>query len=128
MITQPRMLKFWVHLASGVSSDKTIDALYAFTDCEVSLSPNACIIENDKPHFIGVSEILKRSADSTKALLKLELEIRKSELEEQWHFFFAGKKYLSKNAFTRIKNSRIRKTWIRLLRISINVLSHGNQS
>src|SRR5690554_5866944 len=75
-----------VHLAPGVSSDKTIDALYAFTDCEVSLSPNACIIENDKPHFIGVSEILKRSTDSTLQLLKLELEIKKGELEEAWHF------------------------------------------
>lgn len=74
-----------VHLAPGVSSDKTIDALYAFTDCEVSLSPNACIIENDKPAFIGVSEILKKSVDSTLQLLKLELEIRKNELEEAWH-------------------------------------------
>ena len=71
-------------MAPGVSSDKTIDALYAFTDCEVSLAPNSCIIENDKPLFIGVTEILKRSADSTLQLLKLELEIRKGELEEQW--------------------------------------------
>jgi len=74
-----------VHLAQGVSSDKTIDALYAFTDCEISLSPNACIIENDKPAFIGVSEILRKSVDSTLQLLKLELEIRKNELEEAWH-------------------------------------------
>ncbi|SHI41560.1 DNA topoisomerase IV subunit A [Tangfeifania diversioriginum] len=75
-----------VHIANDVSSDKTIDALYAFTDCEVSLSPNACIIENDKPHFISVSEILKRSVDATLRLLKQELEIKKSELEEAWHF------------------------------------------
>ncbi|AHW59934.1 DNA topoisomerase IV subunit A [Draconibacterium orientale] len=88
-----------VHLAAGVSSDKTIDALYAFTDCEVSLSPNACIIENDKPHFIGVSEILKRSADSTKALLKLELEIRKSELEEQWHFSSLEKIFIEERIY-----------------------------
>ncbi|WP_163325625.1 DNA gyrase/topoisomerase IV subunit A [Draconibacterium mangrovi] len=88
-----------VHLAPGVSSDKTIDALYAFTDCEVSLSPNACIIENDKPHFIGVSEILKRSADSTKALLKLELEIRKSELEEQWHFSSLEKIFIEERIY-----------------------------
>lgn len=74
-----------VHLAPGVSSDKTIDALYAFTDCEVSLSPNACIIENDRPGFIGVSDILRKSVDSTLQLLKLELEIRKNELEEAWH-------------------------------------------
>ncbi|WP_297099250.1 DNA gyrase/topoisomerase IV subunit A [uncultured Draconibacterium sp.] len=88
-----------VHLAAGVSSDKTIDALYAFTDCEVSLSPNACIIENDKPHFIGVSEILRRSADSTKALLKLELEIRKSELEEQWHFSSLEKIFIEERIY-----------------------------
>ena len=75
-----------VHLGPGVSSDKTIDALYAFTDCEVSVSPNACIIENDKPLFIGVSDMLVRNTNQTVALLKLELEIRKSELEEAWHF------------------------------------------
>lgn len=75
-----------IHLAPSVSSDKTIDALYAFTDCETSISPNACIIENDKPRFVGVSEILKESAAQTVELLKRELEIRKAELEEQWHF------------------------------------------
>ncbi len=74
-----------VHLAGDVSADKTIDALYAFTDCEVSISPNACIINEDKPHFIGVSEILRCSVDYTKALLKQELEIRLHELAEEWH-------------------------------------------
>jgi len=88
-----------VHLASGVSSDKTIDALYAFTDCEVSLSPNSCIIENDKPLFIGVKEILKRSAESTKELLKLELEIRKRELEEQWHFSSLEKIFIEERIY-----------------------------
>ena len=75
-----------IQLASGISSDKTIDALYAFTDCEYSISPNACVVEDDVPRFIGVQEILKRSADKTVDLLKLELEIRKSELEEAWHY------------------------------------------
>ena len=75
-----------IHLASGISSDKTIDALYAFTDCEYSISPNACVVDDDVPRFIGVQEILKRSADKTVDLLKLELEIRKSELEEAWHY------------------------------------------
>lgn len=75
-----------VYLMPGTSSDKTIDALYAFTDCEVSVSPNACIVEDDKPRFINVTEILKKSVDNTVQLLKLELEIRKGELEEQWHF------------------------------------------
>ncbi len=79
-------MEILIHLANGISSDKTIDALYAFTDCEISISPNACIIEDDKPKFIGVSEILRRSADNTVALLKLELEIRKQELEEAWHY------------------------------------------
>jgi topoisomerase IV subunit A len=88
-----------VHLAPGVSSDKTIDALYAFTDCEVSISPNACIIENDKPHFIGVTEILKRSTDSTLQLLKLELEIRKSELEEAWHFASLEKIFIEERIY-----------------------------
>ncbi len=75
-----------IQLAPGVSSDKTIDALYAFTDCEIPVSPNACIIEDDKPHFVGVSEILRKNTEQTVELLKLELEIRKSELEEMWHF------------------------------------------
>jgi len=77
-----------VHLASGVSSDKTIDALYAFTDCEISISPNCCIITNDKPVFYRVSDVLKHSADHTKGLLKLELEIQRGELLEM--LFFAS--------------------------------------
>jgi len=78
-------VEIMVHLSPGVSSDKTIDALYAFSDCEVSISPNACIIEDDRPYFMTVSEILRKSVDSTLQLLKLELEIRKNELEEAWH-------------------------------------------
>ena len=75
-----------VHLPSGISPDKTIDALYAFTNCETSISPLGCIIEDNKPLFIGVSEILRRSTDNTVQLLKQELEIKLNELEEQWHF------------------------------------------
>ncbi len=74
-----------VHVSNEESSDKTIDALYAFTDCEVSISPNSCVIWNDKPHFLGVSEILRRSADRTKELLGQELQIRLGELNEAWH-------------------------------------------
>ncbi|MEN8118021.1 MAG: DNA gyrase/topoisomerase IV subunit A [Bacteroidota bacterium] len=88
-----------VHLSSGVSSDKTIDALYAFTDCEISLSPNSCIIDSDKPLFIGVKEILKRSADTTLQLLKLELEIRKAELEEAWHFSSLEKIFIEERIY-----------------------------
>ncbi|MBP2831963.1 DNA gyrase/topoisomerase IV subunit A [Aquimarina sp. U1-2] len=75
-----------IHLPSGISPDKTIDALYAFTNCEVSISPLGCVIEENKPNFIGVSEMLRRSTDHTVALLKRELEIQLDELQEQWHF------------------------------------------
>lgn len=75
-----------VHLPAGISPDKTIDALYAFTACETSISPLGCVIEDNKPLFIGVSEMLRRSTDFTVTLLKRELEIQLQELEEQWHF------------------------------------------
>ena len=75
-----------VHLAPGVSSDKTIDALYAFTDCEVSISPNCCVIDDQKPHFLTVSDVLKKSVDNTLSLLRQELEIRKDEIQESLHF------------------------------------------
>ncbi len=75
-----------IHLPSGISPDKTIDALYAFTACESSISPLGCIIEDNKPLFIGVTEMLKRSTDATVDLLRQELEIQLSELQEQWHF------------------------------------------
>ncbi|MEE9363752.1 MAG: DNA gyrase/topoisomerase IV subunit A [Cellulophaga sp.] len=75
-----------VHLPSGISPDRTIDALYAFTACESSISPLGCIIEDNKPLFIGVIEMLKHSADLTVELLKAELEIQLKEFEEQWHF------------------------------------------
>ena len=75
-----------VHLLPGTSSDKTIDALYAFTDCELPVSPNCCVIYDNKPHFIGVSDVLRRSVDSTKAILKAELEIQLGEVREQLHF------------------------------------------
>ena len=77
-----------VHLAPGVSSDKTIDALYAFTDCEINISPNCCVIRDNKPCFLTVSDVLRHNTDRTKALLRMELEIRKGELEEQ--LFFAS--------------------------------------
>ena len=75
-----------VHLAPGVSSDKTIDALYAFTDCEINISPNCCVIEDNKPQFLTVSDVLRHSTDRTKDLIRQELEIRKNELLEQLHF------------------------------------------
>lgn len=75
-----------IHLPSGISPDKTIDALFAFTNCENSISPLGCVIDDNTPLFIGVSDILRRSTDHTVQLLKQELEIKQNELEEQWHF------------------------------------------
>ncbi len=75
-----------IHLPSGISPDKTIDALYAFTDCQISVSPNACIIEDNTPKFIGVNEMLKNNTDDTVRLLKMELDIKLAELNEQWHY------------------------------------------
>ena len=92
-----------IHLTSGVSPDKTIDALYAFTDCEVSISPNSSIIDDDKPVFIGVSEILKSSTDNTLALLKKELEIKLEELERQWHFATLEKIFINKEMYIDFK-------------------------
>ena len=75
-----------VHLPNGISPDKTMDALFAFTNCEMSISPLGCIIEDSKPLFIGVSEILKKSTDNTVKLLKQDLEVKLDELENQWHY------------------------------------------
>ena len=88
-----------IHLAPGVSSDKTIDALYAFTDCEVSISPNCCIIEENKPHFMNVSDVLKNCTDNTLELLKLELEIHKGELEESLLFASLEKIFIEERIY-----------------------------
>ena len=88
-----------VHLAPGTSSDKTIDALYAFTDCEVSISPNCCIIDDSKPHFLTVSKVLKKSADNTMDLLKQELEIKKGEILESLHFSSLEKIFIEERIY-----------------------------
>ena len=92
-----------VQLAPGISPDVTIDALYAFTDCEVSISPNACVIVEDKPHFIGISEILKVSTAQTVDLLKQELEIRKSELMERLLFSSLEKIFIENRIYRKIE-------------------------
>jgi len=97
-----------VHLAPGTSSDKTIDALYAFTDCEVSISPNACVIENEKPKFISVKNILEFSTQNTIELLRQELIIRKNELEEAWHFSSLEKIFIENKIYRKIENCE---TW-----------------
>jgi len=101
-----------IHLASGVSPDQMIDALYAFTDCEVTLYPNSSVIFDDKPMFIGVSEILKKSVDQTKELLRQELEIRRGELEDAWHFANLERLFIEKRIYKRFEES---KTWDEVL-------------
>jgi topoisomerase IV subunit A len=92
-----------VHLAPGVSPDKTIDALYAFTDCEVSVSPNSSIIDGDRPRFMGVTEILKVNTDHTVKLLQLELQIKLDELERLWHFSTLEKLFINNEMYIDFK-------------------------
>ncbi len=88
-----------VHLAPGVSSDKTIDALYAFTDCEINISPNCCVIQDNKPQFLTVSDVLRHSAEQTKDLIRQELEIRRGELLEQLHFASLEKIFIEERIY-----------------------------
>ncbi|HEX9828097.1 MAG TPA: DNA gyrase/topoisomerase IV subunit A [Flavobacteriaceae bacterium] len=97
-----------VHLPSGISPDKTIDALYAFTSCEVSISPLGCVIEDNKPFFVGVSEMLRRSTDNTVQLLKSDLEIKLDELEEQWHFASLERIFIEERIYRDIEEEE---TW-----------------
>lgn len=88
-----------VHLAPGVSSDKTLDALYAFTDCEVNISPNCCVIDHKKPHFLSVSEVLRKSVDNTLGLLRKELDIRRDETLETLHFASLEKIFIEERIY-----------------------------
>ena len=102
-----------VDLAPGISPDITIDALYAFTDCEVSISPNACVIIEDKPKFLGIHELLKVSADNTKVLLKKELEIRLAELLEKWHYTSLEKIFFEEKIYKELEKKHA--TWEKVL-------------
>ena len=93
-----------VHLPNGVSPDKSIDGLYAFTSCETSISPLGCVIENNKPLFIGVTEILKKSTEKTKELLRLELEYKKSDYENQWHYASLERIFIENRVYRLIEN------------------------
>jgi len=97
-----------VHLPNGISPDKTIDALYAFTACESSISPLGCVIEDKKPLFIGVKEMLERSTDNTVELLKAELQIQLDELEEQWHFSSLERIFIENRIYREIEEEE---TW-----------------
>lgn len=97
-----------VHLPTGADAETTREALYAFTDCEISISPNSCVISEGRPQFLGVSEILKASADSTKDLLLLELEILLGELQEKWHFSSLEKIFIENRIYRDIEECQ---TW-----------------
>jgi len=98
-----------VHLPPGISPDKTIDALFAFTNCENSISPLCCVIEDNKPVFVGVHEVLRKSTDNTVELLKLELEIQLNELEEQWHFASLERIFIENRIYRDIEEEE---TWV----------------
>lgn len=98
-----------IDLAAGISTDITIDALYAFTDCEVSISPNACVVVDQKPQFLGVHELLKVSAENTKTLLKRELEIRLAELEDKWHYTSLEKIFFEEKIYKELEQKHA--TW-----------------
>ena len=102
-----------IELAPGISPDITIDALYAFTDCEVSISPNACVIVKDRPQFLGVPELLRISADNTKELLKRELEIRLGELQEKWHYTSLEKIFFEEKIYKELEKKH--ETWEKVL-------------
>ena len=88
-----------IHLMPGVSSDKTLDALYAFTDCEINISPNCCVIKDQKPQFLTISDVLRHNVDRTKDLIRQELEIRKNELLEQYHFCSLEKIFIEERIY-----------------------------
>lgn len=102
-----------VDLASGISPDITIDALYAFTDCEISISPNACVIQGQKPHFHGVTELLKFSADHTRSLLKQELEIKLRELQDKWHYTSLEKIFFEEKIYKELEKKH--ETWEKVI-------------
>jgi len=102
-----------VDLAPGISPDITIDALYAFTDCEVSISPNACVIAEEKPQFLGVRELLTHSVDHTKELLKRELEIKLAELQEKWHYTSLEKIFFEEKIYKELEKKH--ETWEKVL-------------
>jgi topoisomerase IV subunit A len=102
-----------VDLAPGISPDITIDALYAFTDCEISISPNACVITDQKPQFLGSRDLLKISVDNTKDLLKKELEIKLAELQEKWHFTSLEKIFFEEKIYKELEKKH--ETWEKVL-------------
>ena len=106
-------IEIHIELAAGISPDITIDALYAFTDCEVSISPNACVIVDQKPQFLSVHELLKLSTDKTKDLLQKELQIKLAELQEKWHYTSLEKIFFEEKIYKEIEKKHA--TWEKVL-------------
>lgn len=106
-------IEIQIDLAAGISPDITIDALYAFTDCEVSISPNACVIVNQRPQFMTVHELLKVSVDNTKELLQKELEIKLAELEDKWHFTSLEKIFFEEKIYKELEQKH--ETWEKVI-------------
>ncbi|MGI8951785.1 MAG: DNA gyrase/topoisomerase IV subunit A [Chitinophagaceae bacterium] len=111
--TTAKNVEIIVELAPGISPDITIDALYAFTDCEVSISPNACVVAEQKPQFLGVQELLKNSVDRTKDLLKRELEIKLGELEDKWHYTSLEKIFFEEKIYKELEKKHA--TWDKVI-------------
>jgi topoisomerase IV subunit A len=106
-------VEIMIELAAGIQSDIAIDALYAFTDCEVSISPNACVIVNQKPQFLGASELLRSSVDNTKDLLQKELQIKLKELEEKWHYTSLEKIFFEEKIYKELEKKH--ETWDKVI-------------
>src|SRR4051794_12733608 len=102
-----------IELAQGISPDITIDALYAFTDCEISISPNACVIIDQRPHFVNVHDLLKVSTDNTKNLLQRELQIRLGELEDKWHYTSLEKIFFEEKIYKELEKNH--ETWDKVI-------------
>lgn len=110
-----RNVEIQIDLASGISPEVTMDALYAFTNCEVSISPNACVIIDNKPHFLTVEELLRISTENTKDLLRQELEIRKAELQEKWHMASLEKIFIENRIYRDIEEAESFEMAIRII-------------
>src|SRR5947209_16747066 len=107
------LVEIQVDLAPGISPDITIDALYKFTDCEVSIAPNTCVIIDQKPHFVSVNELLRISADNTKNLLQRELEIKLGELQEKWHYTSLERIFFEEKIYKELDKKH--ETWEKVL-------------
>ena len=113
MLFRSANVEIQIDLAPGISPDITIDALYKFTDCEISISPNACVIVEMKPQFLAVNDLLKLSVDKTKNLLEQELKIKLNELQEKWHYTSLEKIFFEEKIYKELEKKH--ETWDKVL-------------